>query len=489
MADNYLTRFVSALTGGAKPEAVRPFDEMGTRGVAIFGGYVEILEKNQKLIGRRRYETAGDLLANISIVAASIRMFANLTAHPEWKVEPARDNGPDEEPSDQAKAVAEFIDGVIRSMNTNWTRVVRRSSMYRFHGFGVYEWTAKRRDDGLIGLEDIEQRPQFTIEQWDVEPFTGRIRGMWQRSPQDGALLYLPRKKVVYLVDDTLTDSPEGMGLFRHLVDPAERLKAYLKLEAVGFERDLRGIPVGRAPMAEINRAVKNNAISQAEADKLLSGLSKFVSLQTKGTDTSIMLDSSTYQGTTDGGNTVSTVPKWAVELLSSQGASFKELGEAVMRLEADMARIVGTEGLMLGGSGGSGAASGNRALGEDKSRNLYLSVNGTLSDMKEGMSRDVIAPVCTLNGIPEYLWPHFEVEDVSPKDVEQIAAVLRDMATAGAVLRPDDPVIDDVRGLMGVSKAPDYDPDMDLALIGAKAKLTQPDENQDPAKKEPRDA
>src|SRR5690606_25420999 len=178
--------------------------------------------------------------------------FANLVSRPAWKVEPARDRGPTEEPSDAAKAAAEFVESVLDDLDVNWTRVVRRSSMYRFNGFGIHEWTAKRRPDGLIGMASVEVRPCHTIARWDVEP-TGSVLGVMQRSPQTGEELWIPRKKFVYLLDDTLTDSPEGMGVLRQLVDPAERLQRYLKLEGQGYERDLRGIPVGLAPIAEIN--------------------------------------------------------------------------------------------------------------------------------------------------------------------------------------------------------------------------------------------
>jgi len=56
------------------------------------------------------------------------------------------------------------------------------------------------------------------------------------------------------------------------------------------------------------------------------------------------------------------------------------------------------------------------------------------------------------------------EVEDAAFKDAVMIAATLRDMATAGATLAPDDPAIDDLRALLGVSRQPERDP-MDLMV------------------------
>lgn len=440
--------------GGVRPTAASPFKESGTSGTAVFGGYVEVKERNPKLIGENRYVTFSDMLANVSIIAAGIRYFANLVSRPSWKVEPARDNGPDEEPSDAAKAAAEFVEHVLGDLDANWTRIVRRSAMYRFYGFGIHEWTAKRREDGLIGMASIEPRPCHTIERWEVEP-TGSVLGVFQRSPQTGEQLWIPRPKFIYLLDDTLTDSPEGLGVLRQLVDPAERLQRYLKLEGTGYERDLRGIPVGHAPIAEINAAVEAGAISKEDGQALVAGLKDFVKAQVKEDNTGLLLDSSTYEGQTADGISPSSAKKWDLSLLSASGTGFADISKAIERLRFDMAITIGVEGLLVGSGD-----NGSRSLSEDKSRNLTLQANACIGDMAEGFERDFIGALWILNGLPDALKPSLKVEDVAFKDAAAVAAVLRDMSTAGAVLDPDDPVINDVRDLLGVSQAPEMTPE-----------------------------
>ena len=57
------------------------------------------------------------------------------------------------------------------------------------------------------------------------------------------------------------------------------------------------------------------------------------------------------------------------------------------------------------------------------------------------------------LNGWPVEMMPELTVEAVEYRDVKQIAATLRDMATAGAILDPADPADRGSSGsLMGVS-------------------------------------
>ena len=70
-------------------------------------------------------------------------------------------------------------------------------------------------------------------------------------------------------MDDTIDDSPEGMGLFRHLVKIADRLERYELLEGWGFETDLRGVPVARGPFTDLEVMVQNGTLSRSQASAL----------------------------------------------------------------------------------------------------------------------------------------------------------------------------------------------------------------------------
>lgn len=427
------------------------FKELGTTGTPITGGFVVNRERDPALSGIVRYETYSDIMANVSIVAAGMRFFLGLASRPTWKIEAAKDL-PGGKSSDAAKAAAEFVDSVLSDMGANMTRIVRRSGMYRFYGYGIHEWTAKRRKDGLIGIESVEVRPCHTIERWEVDD-NAVVEGVWQQNWK-GAELFIPRRKFIYLLDDTLTDSPEGFGLFRHMVEPSRRLARYLKLEGQGYERDLRGIPVGRAPLAEIAAAVESKTITAAEGAAMTASMERFIQLQAKEENTGFLMDSSVVQGQDEGGDVMTNTAKWGLDLLSANGGAFADLGKAIERCRYDLAMIIGTENLLIGSGD-----SGSRALSADKSRNLYLQANSTVKDMAEAFDRDLISPIWALNGLPDELKPSIYPEDVSFQDAESVAATLKDMASAGAVLAPNDPIIQDMRDLMGVSRAPD---DMD---------------------------
>lgn len=434
-------RIFSANPSG--PARVSAFRERGVSGTPIYAGFIRPTDINSKLNGSERWRTASEILVNMSIVAAGIRYFLNLVAKPKWTLEPADD-------TDQAKEMAEFAEEIIHDMATSWPRVIRRSGMYRYHGFGIGEWTAKRRDDGRIGLQDIEVRPAHTIERWGTED-NGAITGVWQRSPQTGEYLWLPRSKIVYLVDDMMTDSPEGLGWFRALAEPAERLKNLQNFETLAFERNLAGVPIGKAPLSEIQKMVDDGLITEEQQSALIAGLQDFVETQAKAPNTSMILDSAPYESVKDDGTNFAAALKWSIDLLKGDMTGIEHLSATIDRLMHEMARIIGVESMLIGDDG-----AGSLALSRDKSNNLYLVVNSTLQDMAEAYDRDVLDPVWALNGLPPELRPHLKTEDVAFKDIEQIAAMLRDMAAAGATLDPEDPAINDMRDLAGISRVPD---------------------------------
>lgn len=428
--------FLSRLFTNTLPR-MRPFSEMGVAGTPVYAGYVLSPERSHKLVGQEKYRTYSEILANTSIVAAGVRYFLNIVSKPSWNVEPADDSA-------EAKQMAEFVEDVLDELNTPWSRIVRRCGTYRFQGFSIQEWTAQRREDGRIGFADIESRPQWTIWRWEVDE-RGSVIGAWQRDPLTGRELGLPRGKVMYLVDDTLTDSPEGMGLLRHCVEPAQRLEEYLKQEGFGFLRDLHGVPLGRAPIDELQNAVDAQKITQGQMDAAIEKLRKFVSMEKKDTNTALILNSQPYIDYTDSGNTVSGSMKWGVELIAGGAPGLQQVGEAVVRLNTEMARVLGVEHLLLGAD-----SAGSYALAKEKATDLYLLANAVLNDITFSSQRDLIWPLWTLNGFKDKLMPKLKHEDVQPKDVEQIGRVLRDMATAGAALQPDDEVQNFVRDLLG---------------------------------------
>lgn len=440
------------VSSGTEEGSGSPFESLGAPGTAIYGGYIVSNEKDQKLKGAKRYETYSEILANVSIVSAGVRFFTDMVAKAAWSVEPADESA-------EAQRLADLVDQIINDCATPWHRIVKRASMYCFWGFGVQEWTAKRREDGVVGFLDIEPRAQKTIERWDLD-VSGAVLGVVQRRVQDQAEVYLPREKIVYMVDDTFNDSPEGLGLFRHIVKAARRLERYELLEAWGFETDLRGVPIGRGPFSEIEKMVAAGRLSREQANGLKQPMLDFVSGHNKNPELAMLLDSKTYQ-TTDEKSVPSTVRQWDIDLLQGSPTSAAEVAAAIERTNREIARVLGVENLLLGGDG-----KGSLALSRDKTQSFGLLVDSCLKEMKETFEGDLLGPLWQLNGWDESLMPSFKIEKIQYRDPDQLAEALEKLARAGAPLAPDDPAINEIRGQLGLSEQvePDLlDPDASL--------------------------
>ena len=424
---------------------VSPTKTIGASGTPIFGGYVQQEFGERQRTNYDRNRTYREILRDVSIVAAGVRYFLNLTAKQAWAFEPS-ESDPD---AFYADAAEQFL---MHDPDTPWHRIVMRVAMYRFMGFSVQEWTAKKTENGVITFADIEPRAQHTIERWDVDE-GGHVTGIIQRAPQDSREIYLPRGKCLYAVDNALTDSPEGYGIFRHLINPARRLLRYEQLEMVGFETDLRGIPVIKMPLVELEAKGKDKL---EEAERIFK---KFIQNHVRSTSSGLIVDSQTYT-TTDDATRPSSVPKWDISLLSSSGSSLPQLYMTIARINKEIARIMGVEQMLLGEDKG-----GSYALSKDKTSSFFLLIDGTLREIARIVEQDLLRPIWALNGWDEETIPIISVESLRFQDVEQVAMTLRDMAAAGAVLAPDDPAVGEVRDLLGLSKPDETTQAIDAAL------------------------
>lgn len=421
----------------------RPDEVAGSPGTPIIAGYVASNERNPLLVGAQRHETFGAMLLNSAIVAASTRVFLSTVGAIRFKVVPREDEG-----AVKSSELLEFVEDTMTMVKPTWARIVRKAALYRYHGFGLQEWTAAQRRDGRIGFRTIDPRPAHTILRWDQEP-DGSIIGVTQFNTITGREQYIPRRKLVYLVDDTLTDSPEGIGWARNMVDGAQRLTEYKRLEGMAFQRDFSGTPIIRAPLKELQQLIANGTEEEKVAARLtIDMLRKFGATEVRENNTSLIIESETYANMDQTGEKVSGVPKYGIEMLTGKSESLSDIANAINREMHDLARIAGTEHMLIGSDG-----TGSLAMSEDKTGNFLMAINGTGQEIAEAMTADYIEPLWLLNGLPEETMPRYAAEPLSFPDAAKMAAVLRDLATAGATMQPDDPGINDVREKAGISR------------------------------------
>lgn len=429
----------------------------GRSGTANHGGVISTREVSPDLLGLNRYRTYADFVTNIQIVAASTRYLLNLASKPTWSFDPAND-------TDEAKRLADLISRMfLLDLQTPWSRVVRRAAAYRLYGFSLQEWWTRRDDDGHLAIDDIRPRPQRSIERWDVDEY-GYIHAVGQRSAHDGTLVAIPREKLLYLVDDSLDDSPEGLGLLRQVATACQRLMRYEALEGISFENDLRGMPVARIPYMYLARLVKEGKITAAERDAIVAPLEQLVRNHIMTSNMGAFIDSVTYSNE-DEARAPSTVPMFSIETVRGQSPAAAAANNAIERKTWEIAQVFGTESLLLGKNG-----KGAFALSEDKTNNILMVVDGIVEDIIAQVRIDVVAGVFRRNAWDLKLMPQITTNASAYRNLKEITGALLQISQAGLPLQPGDPIENFVRRGMGAPAAPEVNTRQLIAEEAARA-------------------
>ncbi len=427
----------------------------GTDGVYAFGGHLVNLERKSELKGRELYTTFDNMITNTVIVGASVRYFQNLVGGTSWSVTPRADAGADGERA--AKIVEDgLVNAQLNSMP--WFSVIRKAALYRFYGFSAHEWMLRRRKaDGMMIYADIQHRPQYTVELWDVPEEGGRFDGFVQRSYGVARQFYVARDQMFYCVDNTLNDNPDGMGLLRHVAEHSRRLARYEQIEGYAYESDLRGMPIGRVPGADLKKKAEGKAVGWFEQQT--AAVHQLIENHFKTGNQGIVLDSEPYRDTL--GNPSSSIPKWAIELIKSESNGLADVNVVIERLNREISRVLGMEFLMLGGDG-----KGSLALSRDKTSMFASVLEATLAELSWFAMHDLVYPLLRYNGMdPEICAPQLMADPIATERVEAAVAALVGLAQAGATLQPDDPAIDQIRRRLHLADQPEIPPDLLAAM------------------------
>lgn len=423
----FLDSFRSFFGGKTSPSPSKP---AGTDGVSAPGGFLITNERNQKLVGSTKWKTYDSTIANTSIVAAAVLIRGWLLGQAKWSAI-ANDKGRDK----GQWGVDIVTEGLLEAtMSKPWRNVVRRQGMKTFRGFALHEGVIRKRADGRIVYKALEHRPQWSVYRWDKADEQSDWVGIEQQSAV-GNMYYVPRDRLFYSVEDTTTDAPDGVGMLRYVVELADTLMRYRQLEGIGFDGDLRGMPIGRAPIAKLRAEaqakvgddpVKIRAYVTAKVEFLTRILGNYIKMPNQ----SLMLDSVPYIATDEKG-TISSVYEWGFDLVKATAGSMPELREAVGGLSRDIARVLGVEFLLMGDSEGA------RSVHEDKTDMFEIGVNATLSDIVDDANRDLVQRLIALNGgDPEVDSPRLQAR-IDRRSIESASAMLSAIAKAGMPLDP----------------------------------------------------
>ena len=435
------------------PTNDNPFERIGRDATLYFLGQIQERERNFKLKGRQKYVTYAKIYNECTEISASVDWALSLVGNANWSVLPADGDTND----DIAK---QFEKMIFDDPITSWDEINKRAAMSKFYGFSLQEIVLKQ-DGGTITIDDIYPVPQQTIDRWiEVD---GKVEGVMQyldyRSFGDKKVIPIPRDRLVYAVERGLSDSAEGYGLFRAAVSDAIRLIEIEDLEMVAYLTDVGGMPFAKIPFAELNRQFPTNTSdadtnnrNRAEIDKRILPYSRAIKDYLKGkVGQGLLGESKTYQVTDQntGKTTISNIPEFDFQVVKGEARGLNELYQLKTSYKKDIARVFGTESILLGEG-----STGSFALAKEKDSRFAQIVQGILEKNQRVFQRDIVDKLAVENNIPEDRIPRLYVETANNVSLEDKVRVVEELGKNG-LLAADDPLVDEIRTEAGFSATP----------------------------------
>lgn len=463
-----------------------PSKMAGSDGVAAPGGYLYVGERNPKLIGDQKWVTFSNLIRNTLVVAASIRIYDTFARSVRWYSEPNGRGGK------KAQKMADLAtEGLLEAtMPKPWQAVVGKSiTGASFQGFAMHEWQGARQNTpGRPWVfTNLEHRPQHTIHQWikpsEREPWIGVV----QRT-KTGGTYPIARSRLFYVSDDTFTDSPDGAGYLQHLTQHADHLRAFERHEGIAYQTNLAGTPVSRAPLGQLrNEAIQALGLVAPwgqDGETKINGfiqtqvrfLTDFMENHVKTPDLGLTLDSAVYAATGDGKTTPSSIYKWAIDTMRTSGLSLEEVAAAINRVGRELARVMGTEHMLMGDSEGA------RSVHGDKTDLLLMRINGLLSLLGYYATSQLAWPMTELNGFdPFTCTPRLRPHPIPLESLEEVCAALGQLAKARGPLPAQWEGTDVILARADLPPLPELDLEAD-AMLPRGRKMPEPDPAREPS-------
>lgn len=389
--------------------------EIGRTGVLQFSGYLyeDALRELQQWSGQRIYREMAD---GDPIVGSVLFAIEQLIRQVEWTVEPA-------DRTASAEDAAQLVDEALGDMAITWQDTLSEILSMLTFGWSYLEQVYKVRggddddparaskyDDGRIGWSHWGIRAQETLLRWEFDP-GGTLLGMWQLPPPDYRLRFIPIGKSLHFRTTSRKGNPEGFSLLRRAYSPWYYKSNIQRIEAIGIERDLAGLPVVKVP-GELFESPAMSAQLQVYKD-LVTNL--------RADEQSGVVIPSDY-------DPASGKPMYELSLLSTGGARQTQTDPVIARYDQRIASSMLADFILLGQE-----KVGSYALSHDKTTMFNQALGTFLDQIAAVVNRFAIPRLLRLNGMDVSKGtPELKHGDVTSPDLAALGTFLQALANAG---------------------------------------------------------
>lgn len=331
------------------------FNEIGNTGLNAWNGVIqeEILRELRGVEGYRRYN---EMRLNSPVITAMLTAVEHSVRKVTWEV--SSDIG-DDDPR------VEYLDDCLK--NIRWqSHVSEALSMLPF-GFSVFEIVYYRGDDGRIYIKRLAPRKQDTVQRWLLGD-NGDIEGFVQVAYPNLTPIAIPSEKLVLYRTRVEVGNPEGRSILRGAWIPYYYAKSIMKIEGIGIERDLAGMPYVKLPEGA---DVTDSATSDlGKARKIVRNIRR------------------------DEQEGLVIPPGWDIGLMTSGGERQFDTDKVITRYESRMLMSALAQFLLLGQQ-----SVGSFALSSDQSDLFTMSVNVTADIIADTFNEQLLPRLMRLNG------------------------------------------------------------------------------------------
>lgn len=399
----------------------------GVDGVVAYAGWIQSNERNSKLVGQQKWIEFANAYQH-PVVAIAVLLRWALWLGVKWSLQENTSGSP------AAKKGLEVCEqGLLKArLSKPWNKVVAKAANKQFfEGFSIHATGVGRRKDGTVVFTEIEHRPPHTIEQWwrESRGDRGPFVEVTQRTVS-GQTADIPLDECLYLVNDAISDTPDGTGVLRLVLERLRRVSKYEGLEGREMFTNMGGMPIPRAPIEEIRAATTGtDAQKDAAVVAMTQALRDVAGERVKSPETQpyMMLDSATFKGSNP--DAISAIKKWDIEIVKGEVSGLVEIRKTITDETLQVARVLGIEFVMVGG----GDTAGTFGMHESKVDMFVDTMNAQKLDIAGSAEQQLLRRLCVLNGLdPDEACPTLVASPIKRADVMKAVETIAKLNMAG---------------------------------------------------------
>lgn len=345
---------------------------------------------------------------------------------------------------DQRRAA--FVDECLQDLKRGQAGTIASLLSMLAHGWSVHEPVFRvrsgyhrdpdltsRYSDGLIGWSDWAPRLQRTLYRWELKD-SGSVLGMWQQAPPTYQAKLLPIDRIIHLVADSSTGSPEGRSCLRNAYDPWYAGRHLQYAVRIGIERDLVGMPVMKVPAEIITDPA--HAAMKAQYESMVQSVRR---CSQEGVLIASNVDPETKH------------PLYELTLIASPGQRTIDISKEIERLERRIAMALLADWIFLGHQ-----AEGSFALADSRTSMFAAAIGGWLKVLVQAINLQAVPQLLAVNGWATDRCPEVFHSDIETPDLGKIGDYISKLYAAQFPFdwANDQPLTDHLRRIAGLPAA-----------------------------------